>query len=86
MLTELLPWQVKVLEKAVLQMLDPHYYTYLRTVSDVTRIPREVCRGVLRGLVDQGMAEYSKGLFSEDGHVAGSGYRLTSKGKKHADS
>ena len=75
-----------VLEKAVLRALDPHYYTYLRTTSELTHIPPEVCRAILRGLVDQGMAEYGRGLFSDDGQVAGSGYRLTSKGKNHADS
>ena len=54
----------------------------LRGVSDRTGIPREVCRGVIRGLIDKGLAEYHRGLFTEDHETAGSGYCITDKGRE----
>ncbi|MBD3804889.1 hypothetical protein [Brevundimonas sp.] len=43
-------------------------------------LPREVVRGVLRDLTDQGLCRYRAGLFKDCGETAGAGYGLTSKG------
>lgn len=43
-------------------------------------ITRDMARAVLRSLTDRGYCQYRRGLFNEDGEVAGSGYGLTQKG------
>lgn len=43
--------------------------------------PKHVRRTV-RALARKGLAQYEKGLWSEDGEVAGSGYGLTKQGRE----
>lgn len=38
---------------------------------------REVARGVLRAMAAAGKVEFVKGLWTEDGHMAGAGYSIT---------
>lgn len=45
--------------------------------------PKHVRRSV-RALARKGLAEYGRGLWSEDGEVAGAGYRCTDAGYKAA--
>jgi hypothetical protein len=45
-------------------------------------IPREVVRGILREMAGRGLVAYERGLFDEDGQVAGSGYRILPKGRE----
>lgn len=42
---------------------------------------KDMARAVLRSLTDKGMAMYMRGLFTEDGNPAGSGYGITAKGR-----
>jgi len=46
-------------------------------------IKREMARAVVRDLTDRGMALYMRGLFSDDGMVAGAGYGITEKGMRY---
>ena len=48
-------------------------------------ITYDIARATLRSLTDRGYCRYSKGLFTEDGEVAGAGYGLTEKGLKYYD-
>jgi hypothetical protein len=43
-------------------------------------ITKEMARAILRSLTDRGFCEYRRGLFTEDGEVAGAGYGLTRQG------
>lgn len=43
-------------------------------------LTRDIIRGVLRSLTDRGFCFYARGLFDEDGEVAGAGYGLTQEG------
>lgn len=40
----------------------------------------EVVRGLLRDLADRGYCRFRRGLFNEDGEVAGAGYGITERG------
>lgn len=43
-------------------------------------ITKDMARALLRNLTDRGFCYFSRGLFDEDGQVAGAGYGLTKKG------
>ncbi len=58
---------------------DPTYWT-IAQVAEASDIPWEYCRVALRSLTNQGLAQYSRGLFNEDGEVWGSGYSITRLG------
>jgi hypothetical protein len=45
-------------------------------------IPREVVRGILREMAGRGLVAHERGLFDEDGRVAGAGYRILPKGRE----
>lgn len=47
-----------------------------------TRQPRPLIRRCARSLARKGLAEYGRGLWTEDGEVAGSGYCCTPAGAK----
>jgi len=79
------------IEAAVLSALDSLIYEAedwhlpIIPIADEAGIPREYARIALRRLVDQGYAKFSKGLFTEDGHVAGAGYSITDAGRHQAN-
>jgi DNA-binding transcriptional ArsR family regulator len=56
----------------------------LRSLSWATSLPREVIRGVLADLRENGLVEYRRGLMTDDGDVAGAGYALTARGRADA--
>lgn len=41
----------------------------------------ELARGALRALVARGFVKHQRGLFNDDGNVAGSGYGITPAGR-----
>ncbi|MES2753823.1 MAG: hypothetical protein V4659_04085 [Pseudomonadota bacterium] len=54
----------------------------LRGLHNQTALPKEVCRGVIRGLIDDQLAECRTGLWTDDGEPAGAGYCITGKGAR----
>lgn len=70
------------IERLVLDAMRDDGLCYsLDTISLDADLPREVVRGVMRGLVDKKQAQYHRGLFREDGEgLAGSGYAITDAG------
>lgn len=57
------------------------YYNLRYLVSDA--IDRELARALLRSLTDRGFCQYHRGLFTDDGYLAGSGYGITRRGRKY---
>lgn len=55
------------------------YLGFSRLVRDTT-IPKEVVRAIVRGLTDKGLAQYGRGLSSDEGEFAGAGYAITEAG------
>lgn len=46
-------------------------------------VDKILIRRTVRRLARQGLAEYGKGLWTDEGEPAGSGYRITADGLKH---
>jgi len=70
-------------ELAVLKILDEHYSEsclYSSGVVDLTGLSRLQARRAIKSLVRRGMAELQRGLFDDDGKIAGSGYSCTKAG------
>ena len=59
--------------------------TYFRYVAKDTGLEEKQVKRAVRSLARKGLAEYVRGLFDEDGFVAGSGYRATELGRKLGD-
>lgn len=82
--------EMRVIENTVLYIMESSQNSfwdgrenqafYLDFLVQQTGLHRDVVRGVCRSLTDQGLAFYMKGLWSEDGMPAGSGYGITDKG------
>lgn len=53
---------------------------YFRGLVDATNLGLKEVRRACRSLNKKGLAEYVRGLFDDDGKVAGSGYACTQKG------
>lgn len=53
---------------------------YFRTIAERSGIEPHLVRRVVRSLARKGLAQYERGLFTEDGLTAGSGYRCTQAG------
>jgi DNA-binding MarR family transcriptional regulator len=53
---------------------------YMRHIAKVTGLDLVQVRRSVRALARKGLAEYVRGLFDEDGMVAGSGYCCTRAG------
>ncbi len=72
-------------QKVVLLALaasDEHFnFKGFRALARATMLDRNRVRVVVRQLARKGLAEYSSGLFTEDGEVAGSGYAATQMGR-----
>lgn len=58
-------------------------YYHLCVLGDPEIIPREMVRAICRDLTDRGYAHFMRGLFTEDGEPAGSGYGITRKGLRY---
>lgn len=77
---------MNILEQKVLHALglgrDEFGYFSFATITAETGLDRKVVRRACRALARKGLAEYGKGLWSEDGEPAGSGYAITKQGAK----
>lgn len=58
-------------------------YFHLRALGDPNVLSRDMVRVVCRSLTDRGFARYCRGLFNDEGMVAGSGYGITRKGHRY---
>lgn len=59
---------------------DEWHAWYLRDLVTETKLEIAQVRRACRSLAKKGYAKYERGLFNEDGEVAGSGYRATLAG------
>lgn len=50
-------------------------------ITEETRLERAVVRRACRSLTRKGLAQFGRGLWTEDGEPAGSGYAATSAGR-----
>lgn len=80
--------EIRVIEHTVLYVMESNqpgdyprggFAFPLAFLAQETGLHRDVVRGVCRSLVDQGLAHYLKGLWSDDG-PAGAGYGITDAG------
>lgn len=53
---------------------------YMKTIAEETKLTVVQVRRSVRALARKGLAEYHRGLFDEDGKVAGSGYCASEEG------
>lgn len=69
----------------VLQVLGEHFSAdanclYIRTIAKEAKLEQRIARIAVRALARKGLAQYVRGLFDDDGMVAGSGYCATREG------
>lgn len=55
---------------------------YFRGIAKHARMRRKDVRLACRSLARKGLAQYERGLFNDDGGLAGSGYSLTTAGSE----
>ncbi len=73
-------------QRKVLEVLVEHFdddmgnCLYIRTIAEEARLEHRLARLAVRALARKGFARYERGLFDEDGKVAGSGYCATYAG------
>jgi len=56
---------------------DDFGYLSFADISSRTGLERKIVRRACRALARKGLAAYGRGLFNDDGEVAGSGYTAT---------
>ncbi len=59
---------------------DPDWAYPFRSIAKHSGVERHHIRRAVRSLARKGLVVFRKGLFTEDGEVAGSGYALTHTG------
>lgn len=76
------PKETKVLRALVEHGTDYCGFCFLNfaSISDETGFDRKTVRRACRSLTRKGLAEFGKGLWTEDGEPAGSGYCATKSG------
>lgn len=72
--------------KALMRADDYCGFCYLNfwAISTKTKLNRKDVRRACRSLTRKGLAEFGKGLFTEDGALAGSGYAATPQARAAA--
>jgi hypothetical protein len=75
------PIELKVLRVlAASNWYDGFGFLNFRGIAARTKLKRKEIRRAARSLARKGLAEFQKGLWTEDGEVAGSGYGCTKAG------
>ena len=73
-------------EQKVLEYLASEYEEgmayYFTSIEEGTKLDRKTVRRSCRSLTRKGLAQFVRGLFDDDGKVAGSGYSVTLQGAK----
>lgn len=80
------PNEVKVLA-ALTSVYDGEGFGFFcfRAIGRRARVNRKIVRRSCRSLARKGLAQFSRGLWSEDGEPRGSGYAATKAGSERAD-
>lgn len=78
------PIEERVLAVLAIGSADFGCFTFAGIASR-TRLARPKIRLACRALARKGLAEYHRGLWSEDGRPAGAGYGVTQAGRERAD-
>ncbi len=55
-------------------------FYYFGFIAEKTGLPKNKVRVYVRALARKGLAEYQRGLFDDDGFIAGSGHAITKQG------
>lgn len=80
----LTPTEDKVL--GILACADRDFgYSCFRALARRTRLSIRVVRRACRSLARKGLAQYARGLTTEDGEMAGAGYAATDLGRETWD-
>lgn len=66
-------------------MPDGEYCLPFDYISDGTNLDRKAVRKACRSLARKGLAGFYRGLMTDDGEVAGSGYSITYYGRDFVD-
>lgn len=77
--------EIKVLTFMLTFYNDDCNCTYFKHIAKDTGLEIKQVRRACRSLAKKGLAEYVRGLFDDDGFVAGSGYCATEEGRKLGD-
>lgn len=64
--------------------IDEDHYLNFKSVARRSGLAPEFVRRSVRALARKGLAEYGKGLWTDEGELAGSGYRATAAGRAAA--
>jgi DNA-binding IclR family transcriptional regulator len=64
--------------------IEREHYLNFKAVARRSGLRFEYVRRSVRALARKGLAEYGKGLWTEDGELAGAGYRATAAGRAAA--
>jgi len=64
--------------------IDEDHYLNFKSIARRSKLDLKYVRRSVRALARKGLAEYGKGLWTEDGEPAGSGYRCTVAGRAAA--
>lgn len=80
MKTHLQPDKLAVLD--VLAALPNHHCIGFKPIMNRTELDRATVRRACRYLARKGLAEYVRGLWSEDGEMLGAGYGATKAGRE----
>jgi hypothetical protein len=68
-------------ERKVLTEMSSGEYFHFRALSSFTGLSRRDVRLICRRLKRKGLAEFGKGLWTDDGDPYGSGYKITPAGR-----
>lgn len=77
--------EVKVLAVLAYGFEDDFGYSGFREIARLTRLKRADIRRACRSLTRRGLAVFARGLCTEDGDFAGSGYCSSAAGRAVAD-
>ena len=58
-------------------------WTWIQPVADFLGIEKDYARCILQQLRNKGFARFQSGLMTDEGEVAGAGYRITQAGIEH---
>lgn len=67
------------------EQLAPDFYWPFSLIQERCAVEPGDARRVVRALARKGMTQFRRGLFTEDGEVAGSGYGVTDAGYAFAE-